>query len=68
MELTVEEMIVKAINNPDKKFTNKAWLEEGDEGYIYWSTKEHHFLEEYDCNYDIDEFTPSTGWLEYKGE
>ena len=62
MTLTLEEMITNAINNPDKKFRYNKWdINE----YIYWDNNKHHFIDEADYIYIIDDIVPHTGWIEF---
>ena len=62
--LKLEEMIVNAILNPQKKFTHKSWL---DHEYIYWSDGESAkcFKDESNCVEDIIDYASMIdGWQE----
>ena len=66
--ITIEEMLVNAILNPDKKFRHKSWqffeyIRWDNNGACAWFVDEVNFPIEWT---EIDCLL--TGWEEYKGE
>ncbi len=62
--LTLEEMIVDAIMNPNKRFTHRDW---NPDEYIYWCSVYHRFRGESE-NEDINDYsTMLKGWKDYNG-
>lgn len=56
-------MIVKAVLNPDKRFTHKDWKPEE---YIYWCSVYHRFRGEQGDEDISDYSTMRKGWKEWK--
>ena len=63
--IKLEEMVVNAVLNPDKRFTHKEWK---DTEYIYWCSVYHRFRGERGDE-DINDYsTMLKGWVEYNGK
>lgn len=61
--IKLEEMIINAITNPDKRFTHKEW--KPDE-YIYWCSVYHRFRGDEGDESIEDYSTTRKGWKEWK--